>query len=455
MQHAQTEFFRDQGANPIAVVFLVIGCVITCLSTRRNAIRALFAVALFFPLAQQFGVFGFHLHFFRVLLLFGLFRCMARGEHRGWQICRIDKLVTFWALAILVGGLLRGSAEGFGAGFNSLGTYFLFRCLNKDTDDVVEALRFLALISLVMSAFMFYEAVTHHNLFSFMGGVPATDDLRDGRARAQGAFRHAILAGTFGATLIPLMLGLGIEERRSRLRAAVGIIAGVVITITAVSSGALMTLLAACAGTVFWKFRDRMYLFRRATVVILVVLSLVMKAPVWSLIAKVSKVAGGGGWHRAMLLDQFFGHFSQWCFIGTSYTASWSPSGMTLPDDPNNMDITNHYVSQGVHGGLAALCLFLMMIVACYKAIGNLWRTEADTGLKSKFYWMLGVALTCHCTAFISVSYFDQSIVFWFWLLATISFLSQRAVSLQRLGDAEGEPPIVEGIGEQSPPLTA
>ena len=35
--------------------------------------------------------------------------------------------------------------------------------------------------------------------------------------------------------------------------------------------------------------------------------------------------------------------------------------------------------------------------------------------------WALGVCLASHCAAFISVSYFDQIQVFWFWLLAVIA----------------------------------
>ena len=45
------------------------------------------------------------------------------------------------------------------------------------------------------------------------------------------------------------------------------------------------------------------------------------KVAPWYLIAKISDVMGGTGWHRSYLIDQFLGHFTQWCLIGTSYRA--------------------------------------------------------------------------------------------------------------------------------------
>ncbi len=62
-KHAQL-YLLDQGINPIAVVLLLIGCAVTWSSTRINAIKALFAMAFFIPLAQQFNVGGLHLHSF-------------------------------------------------------------------------------------------------------------------------------------------------------------------------------------------------------------------------------------------------------------------------------------------------------------------------------------------------------------------------------------------------------
>jgi hypothetical protein len=37
--------------------------------------------------------------------------------------------------------------------------------------------------------------------------------------------------------------------------------------------------------------------------------------------------------------------------------------------------------------------------------------------------WVLGASLVAHCASFLSVAYFDQMLVFWYILLAMLSFL--------------------------------
>jgi hypothetical protein len=171
--------------------------------------------------------------------------------------------------------------------------------------------------------------------------------------------------------------------------------------------------------------RYRMRLFRWALVLALIALALVMKAPIWFLIARISEISGGTGWHRSYLLDQAIGHLDEWWLVGSTYTAHWAPNGQVLTSDPNNMDITNHYVLEGLGGGVLKLGLLLAMIVTCYKTVGH-WVCNAEcVPLSSRiFMWSIGVCLTAHCVSFISVAYFDQIVVMWYWLLASVSMLS-------------------------------
>jgi hypothetical protein len=200
-----------------------------------------------------------------------------------------------------------------------------------------------------------------------------------------------------------------------------GIAGSLVITIASASSGPLLTFVAAVIGFSLWPLRERMYLFRRGIVIVLVGFILVMNAPVWYLIAKISDVVGGGGWHRSWLIQQFLTHINQWCWVGTSYTANWAPGGEVIFNNPNMMDITNQYVAQGIHGGILGLGFFVAMIVAGFKTVGRAVRNEVNPSVDRMLVWALGVSLASHCAAFISVSYFDQIQVFWFWLLAVIA----------------------------------
>ena len=282
----------------------------------------------------------------------------------------------------------------------------------------------------MIAAAMAWEVVTHRNLFHVFGGVPEITVQREDRFRCQGSFRHPILAGTFAASLFPLMAGLWLRGGRDRRVATVGIACSMFSTCVAASSGALMTCLTAMLGLGLWPLRDRMQLIRRGIVVAVIGFAVVMKQPVWYLIARVSDLVGGEGWHRSYVIDQFVNHFNEWWLIGSSYTAHWAPGGLVLAVDPNNMDITNHYVVQGLQGRLLRLVLFIAMITCCFKIIGRSVRSEIAPPLDRKLLWALGATLAAHCAAFVSVSYFDQIEIFWFWLLAVIATVGTRATEV-------------------------
>jgi hypothetical protein len=278
-----------------------------------------------------------------------------------------------------------------------------------------------------MAFCMAWETLSHHNVFHVLGGVPDIASERYERFRAQGPFRHAILAGTFGATLFPLMVGLWFSGGRFKRIALAGIGASLVITIASASSGPAMSLLTAMLGILLWPMRGRMRLVRRVMVLTFIGLTLVMNAPVWYLIGRVSELTGGTGWYRSFLIEQSIKHINEWWLIGSSETAHWSPWASNLSADKKNMDITNHYIIQGLRGGVAMLGLFLAIIATCFKTVGRLIRDEEHLILDKKLVWAFGIALACHCAAFISVSYFDQINVFWYWLLATIAALPRQS----------------------------
>jgi len=416
--------------NPLALLFLLAMMGVILCASRQSAVRAVLVTAAFIPLGQQVLIFGLHFYFLRLLVLAGAVRIVTRHETVDFRLVRIDKLFLCWVLAGFVCGLLRGpSAETFGIVYDSVGVYFLIRILTRDGQDILAHVRCLAFIGIAMAAFMLYEQLTHYDLFHVLGGVPAIAVQRGDRFRCRGPFRHPILAGTFGATLLPLMVGLLLQktERTKRL-AWIGIVACSIITVASASSGPLMSYASALAGFGLWPMRDKMRFVRRGMVAAIICFALTMNAPVWYLIAKVSDLVGGGGWHRAYLIDQAVGHFSQWWLIGTSSTASWNYDGSKeLGVENGNLDITNHYIVQGIDGGVAMLTLFLALIVTCYRVIGQTVHKGGASILLDKTVWALGVAFTAHCMAFISVSYFDQIKVFWFWLVSAIAVVSTQS----------------------------
>jgi hypothetical protein len=442
----------ESNVNALALIFLVAMSVLILRSSSQKAVIALLLTALLIPLGQQIVIFGLHLRFYRLLILIGLWRLLMRGESKGFRATGMDKLLLAWTVVILVCGIIRGAtAETFGDAYDTLGTYFLFRVWIHDAQDSIGQLRVLAMVVCLVALCMAYEQSTRHNLFSVFGGVPAITHVREGRFRCQGPFRHPILAGTFAATLFPLMAGLWSMGGRNKKTALLGGLACVFCTVAAASSGALMTFIAAIIGLAFWWMRFRMKLIRRCIVVVIIGLAIVMKAPIWYLIARISDLTGGTGWYRSNLITEAVDHFNEWWLVGSSYTANWT-SDPTVLIDQYHIDITNQYIAQGLNGGLLGLGLFVAMIVCGFKVLGNVVTGRRGVSFDPKLWWAFGVSLFCHCAAFISVSYFDQITVFWLWLLATIATVQvtadKRLAASRRLQQVE-EPP--EPIASAAP----
>jgi len=168
----------------------------------------------------------------------------------------------------------------------------------------------------------------------------------------------------------------------------------------------------------------------------LVSLHMIMKAPVWFLIGRLAEFTGGTGWHRSELIDTAIRHFNEWWLVGTTYTAHW----MSYTSfDPNMADITNQFILEGVNGGIWRMGAFIIIIVLCYSGLGksNLILKDQPIDLRI-FSWSLGAALFTHIMSFLSVSYFDQIIVFWYLLLAMISILSST-INIPTKSDARPE----------------
>ena len=142
-------------------------------------------------------------------------------------------------------------------------------------------------------------------------------------------------------------------------------------------------------------------------------LHVAMKAPVWALIERIDLVQGSSSYHRYQLVEQFIRHAGDWWLLGTKTNGEWG-IGM--------IDTSNAYVEQGTGGGLLTFIFFMVLIARCFGRIGTARKAvEGQDRSKEWFYWLLGVSMFAHVTAFWGIFYFDQTRVAWFALLAMIS----------------------------------
>lgn len=292
--------------------------------------------------------------------------------------------------------------------YNTLGVYFLIRSFCVSLEDVVHLVKITGLLLAPVAAEMILEQMTGRNLFSVFGGVPEVVTVRGERLRAQGPFAHGILAGTVGATCLPLMIGIW---RKYPLSARIGLGSCLVMIFASVSSGPLMSLIFSVFALVLWRWRHLTKQMRIAAAIGYILLDIVMKAPAYFLIARIDLTGSSTGWHRAELISSAIRHLNEWWLAGTDYTRHWMPTGVSWSDQ--HCDITNHYIGYGMIGGLPLMLLFIACMWAGFRYVGRFLASTHEHGPDDAwFVWALGASLFSHAASCVSVYYFDQSVLF-------------------------------------------
>ena len=416
-----TDSFAAVSATGLALT-VIMGLMFVLLP-RRFAIAPVIVLCCYMTLGQAFVVAGCHFTMIRVLLLFGWARLILRGEIRRLQLNQIDWAIIGWTIVSFIAyvALWRTSDSvvyKLGTAYNIMGFYFLFRMLLWDFDDIVQTIRLAAVLIAPLAGFMLLEKSTGRNLFAVFGGVSEVTAVREGVLRCTGPFAHPILAGTFGATILPLFTCLWGVDRGGKLLALIGSVSSLIIVVTSGSSGPVLAAGAAIVALCMWPLRRNMRLIRRGAIVALICLHLVMRAPVWFVLARVDVFSGSTGYHRALLIDSAIKNIKDWWLIGSKSTAAWED------EDQHLFDVTNQYLVVGSESGLISMLLFIWIIARSFKYVGLSEETAEEwerPPCEQFLIWGLGASLFTHVVSYMSVSYFDQNIVNWYLLLAIIA----------------------------------
>jgi hypothetical protein len=405
--------------HPAVLVSLIVAVLLTFLLPRKYVILPLLFGMLLIPSGQNLYLGGVHVYVHRILILIGWARLFASkpssGRFLAGGFSTLDKVFLVWAiyraLSVVLIFLQSGAVVNQVAFLlDALGGYFLFRSLVRDDKDVLRVVKVFAVVAAVSAAGMILEKMTHQNIFGLLGGIRQVPEIRNGRLRAQGVFQNPIIAGCFGATTFPLFLALW-KTGRTRVLAVAGAVSSVVMAVASASSTPVGALLGGIFAVCLWPIRKGMRVVLWGIVLALLGLELVMKAPVWYLLARVDLVGGSSGWDRAFLIDTCIKHIGDWWLIGTHANVSWGW---------NMWDQCNQFVLEAETGGLVALTCFIAMLAICFKKIGTARKTVAGDHKKEWLVWLLGAALFAQVMVYIGIDYFDQSKFVWYALLAII-----------------------------------
>lgn len=419
--------------NFLALIFLLgASAALLCLP-RRWATVPLLAGASYITMGQQFDLGPFSVTVLRFLILLGFIRAFIRREGPAGGLNGLDKLMIAWSLWACFAAVFHKDAwDAFifrlGIIYNSVGFYFLVRCFVQSWEDVLLLIKSTALLLVPIAFEMAQEQFTHRNLFSIFGGVGDQPVIRNGRLRAQGPFRHPILAGTVGAVCLPLMI---VIWRKYPWSAKLGLAACLIITGASASSGPILSIMAALFVFMIWRWRHLTRYMRIAAVVCYILLDIVMKDPAYYILARIDLTGSSSSYHRPAIIEAAIKYLGEWWLAGTDYTRHWMPYGVSWSED--HADITNHYIAQGVRGGLLQMILFIATIWCAFRYVGDLVRTREENEMPGAFaMWTIGACLFAHAATCISVAYFDQSVVFLYLVLAILgSLYSTRDVEVE------------------------
>jgi len=428
--------------SPYAVGFLTVNAVAILVLPRRWALLPLLVGSCYMTVSQHVEIGSLTFTVLRLLIFVAFLRIAVRGERFLANLNVVDKLVIGWGVWGVFVSLLHPMPSDFtlvtrlGLVYDIWGMYFLIRIFCATESDVRGIIQVTALLLVPVAVEMLMEKMTGTNSFSGLGGVPHEVLIRDGVLRAQGPFRHPILAGTVGAVCLPLMIGIW---RKSVRFAIIGASACITMVLTSASSGPLASMIFGIGALLLWRYRKITSKLRWAAVVLYLGLEIVMNRPAYYILTYANLTGSSAGWHRARLIESAFSHINEWWLAGTNYTRHWMPSGVSW--SPNHTDITNYYLDWGIKGGLMWMLLYISILAAAFVLVGRTIRIcQEKSDAENFFVWSLGASLFAHVLTCISVSYFDQSFLFIILTVAAISSLySASEVFAQKKRMAPGQ----------------
>ena len=413
--------WADQtSVHPLGLAALVLLALLQFALPRRQALLPMILMACLMSPRQRIVIATLDFTFLRILVIAGWARLLARGETRPLNPNLLDAVIPALAIVTAVASVMRTRSVPslvyqLGVSFDAIGMYFLFRMLVRDWRDLWPAVDAFAWVAVPVLLAFVVEHQTRRNVFHVFG-APEITLIREGKLRCQGPFPHPIIAGCFWVSLMPLFVASWWRNRGGRVTAVVGNAAAFGIAFLTASSTPLTGIGFGLLGAAFYPLRARMRDVRRGLLLVLLFVQLMMDKPIYHLISRVDLVGGSTGWQRYHLIDQAVRRVAEWGLLGTNSTAHW---GHSLGD------VTNQYVVVGITGGLAALALFIYMIVLAYRGVGISRRASEGSRAASVASWAVGVTLFLHTMMFLSVSYFGQIILVWYLLLATIASLAR------------------------------
>jgi hypothetical protein len=410
----------ELSASTVAILLFVAG--LMWLVPRRYMIAPYILTACLIPASEEIVILGFNFQPARVLVLIGMVRALLGEAARQYRFVPLDGLILLWGFNLAAVSILREPTMQMfvrqtGVLYEIFGMYFLARLTIQSRAQVHVALTTLAVCALVSLPLGILEVVTRQRPLAIIyQTLDASAHLRENKVRVYSVFPQAIAFGNFMCVSAALLWGQWRSTTgRQAMLGLVGMLAAIACAILSNSGTTLSTLMAATFAILLFYYRPAV----RYAVwgVPLFMASYHFFWPGgqwWGLVARASSIVGGSGFHRAELIKQFWLRIDEWALKGSEDVTHWNIVG----------DPANHWVTEGLKGGLLGLILFTAVVVMCFIVVGRALKATPARRDQALF-WAIGCGMFAFCVSFIGLANFGQINVLWFGLIGMIGSVSE------------------------------
>jgi hypothetical protein len=365
-----------------------------------------------------------------------LLRCLCDRElQKSFKWSKLDSMVA-WSMAVYV--IMYCFAMPISQALENRGgflldtwfAYMVVRYIVTNRTRLTTVIKCAAVALVPLAVLGLIEAVTYWHPFAplmrycpwaMFVGLDITQQLRFGFARAIGPFSHAILFGCTFAMFLPLIYCLRHEGRAWRTRAHILAGFAVVGTLSSMSSGPWVMLLALIFCLIAERYKRWVKSLFVFGIISCMLIGVVSNRPFYHVIAtRIANPVGGAGWHRARLIDLAIERFDEWWLVGYGdQDPGWGPElGMGITD------VTNEFILAGVRYGLLGVIALCMVLATAFRGLISADRRLTDPYMKS-MCWALGSLLFAIVVTWMSVSFFGQLMPLFYCFLGIIgSFIN-------------------------------
>ena len=327
-----------------------------------------------------------------------------------FKVIWLDRFVVILFLAEVAAGftttepmkLIQYRAGDF---FDMSLPYFAVRLIITTKGQYISLLKAIAWSVAVLAIFACYESLTGHNLLGFGRTLPQFETRMFFFHRAQTTFQHPIYYGVYCGMVGGLCMGLVKNENKKALLYMILIVLIFTGAFWSMSSGGLLTMMAAIGFICFYRFRKKWKVGIAAIILMCVLVEIISNRHFYDVIDRFT-FNSSTTWYRSQLFEEAFfrGGMSGHWLTGYGFEEpGWGPK----IDMRDHTDMVNHYLMELCRYGLVGFIPFCVVIIAAIKRLfTGFWfiKNNEDSWL----IWCIAGGLFGVLLAFNSVSLFWQ-----------------------------------------------